>query len=56
MAVDLSIVLVQILRNQLRMIRILIFHGRDETEVVLRESNDMIDEANELIEEIEKPE
>lgn len=47
-------VLVQVLRNQMRMLRIMVFNGRDETEITLEECNKIINETNDMIEDIER--
>ena len=58
MAVDLSIVLAKILQNQMHILRIIIFNARGEYDAkdLYLEINDIIEETNELIKEIEKPE
>lgn len=50
---DLSQVLILILRNQMRILRVII--SKDEKpEIVLKAANDIIDETNNMIEAIEK--
>lgn len=50
---ELDEVLVQVLRNQMRMLQIIIFNGRHRTEDIIKECNQFIDETNKLIEDIE---